>query len=273
MKLEEKLSRMIQCETVSQAGVDNSAKFLAFHEVLRQLFPNVFAVFAHCQIEKFGQALLVRWQGKTNHDQPIILMSHQDVVEASGKWSHEPFSGDIADGRVWGRGTVDTKGSLMCIFEALDRTGIRTREGRLHLLIRRRGGQRRGGTACGEGPRGARHKTTPRPGRGRHDQGRAHKWRQGALRDDGHSREGNLQLPLRCSTRHGRTRLRTRQEHPAGKTWGVHERHRAPRPLQGEDERDHHRDVPSPGSDDEGSIGLHTHACEGVLSASGEASA
>ena len=41
MKLEEKLSRMIQCETVSQAGVDNSAKFLAFHEVLRQLFPNV----------------------------------------------------------------------------------------------------------------------------------------------------------------------------------------------------------------------------------------
>ena len=117
MKLEEKLSRMIQCETVSQAGVDNSAKFLAFHEVLRQLFPNVFA---HCQVEKFGQALLVRWQGKTNHDQPIILMSHQDVVEASGKWSHEPFSGDIADGRVWGRGTVDTKGSLMCIFEALD---------------------------------------------------------------------------------------------------------------------------------------------------------
>ena len=117
MKLEEKLSRMIQCETVSQAGVDNSAKFLAFHEVLRQLFPNVFA---HCQIEKFGQALLVRWQSKTNHDQPIVLMSHQDVVEASGKWSHEPFSGDIADGRVWGRGTVDTKGSLMCIFEALD---------------------------------------------------------------------------------------------------------------------------------------------------------
>ena len=48
-------------------------------------------------------------------------MSHQDVVEANGVWEHEPFSGDIdADGNVWGRGTVDTKGSLFCIFTALE---------------------------------------------------------------------------------------------------------------------------------------------------------
>ena len=48
-------------------------------------------------------------------------MSHQDVVEAGGKWDHDPFSGDIDEtGRVWGRGTVDTKASLFCIFSALE---------------------------------------------------------------------------------------------------------------------------------------------------------
>ena len=34
-------------------------------------------------------------------------MSHQDVVPAEGAWSHAPFSGDIADGKVWGRGASD----------------------------------------------------------------------------------------------------------------------------------------------------------------------
>jgi carboxypeptidase PM20D1 len=48
-------------------------------------------------------------------------MSHQDVVEANGEWKHDPFSGDIdEDGNVWGRGAVDTKASLFCIFTALE---------------------------------------------------------------------------------------------------------------------------------------------------------
>lgn len=47
-------------------------------------------------------------------------MSHQDVVPAEGEWKYPPFSGEIADGRVWGRGTVDTKGSLMCIFQGIE---------------------------------------------------------------------------------------------------------------------------------------------------------
>lgn len=47
-------------------------------------------------------------------------MSHQDVVSAEGTWEHEPFSGDIADGKVWGRGTVDTKASVMAFLEAAE---------------------------------------------------------------------------------------------------------------------------------------------------------
>ena len=47
-------------------------------------------------------------------------MSHQDVVPAEGEWLHPPFSGDIADGKVWGRGTSDTKCSVMAFFQAAE---------------------------------------------------------------------------------------------------------------------------------------------------------
>ena len=42
--------------------------------------------------------------------EPLVLISHIDVVAAEvSQWSHEPFGGEIADGRIWGRGTLDTK--------------------------------------------------------------------------------------------------------------------------------------------------------------------
>ena len=63
--------------------------------------------------------LLYYWKGKSS-EKPILLMSHQDVVPAEGEWLHEPFSGDIADGKVWGRGASDTKCSVMAFFEAVE---------------------------------------------------------------------------------------------------------------------------------------------------------
>src|SRR6185503_2411461 len=41
---------------------------------------------------------------------PLLLSAHLDVVEAdAAAWSHPPFSGDLADGFLWGRGAVDMK--------------------------------------------------------------------------------------------------------------------------------------------------------------------
>ena len=112
-----RLAQMVRCETISSRDAMDPAKFERFHSILAELFPNVHAA---CEKHVFDGSLLFKWAGRGEAD-PIVLMSHQDVVEAGGKWEHEPFSGHIDDeGRFWGRGTVDTKASLFCIFTALE---------------------------------------------------------------------------------------------------------------------------------------------------------
>jgi len=111
------LSRMVQIETVSCRDQIDREKFGRFHALLEELYPNVHR---ECEKHVFNGSLLFKWSGR-GEGEPILLMSHHDVVEANGTWEHEPFSGDIDEtGRVWGRGTVDTKASLMCIFAAVE---------------------------------------------------------------------------------------------------------------------------------------------------------
>ena len=68
--------------------------------------------------------LLFRWAGTDSSLKPVLVMAHQDVVPiepgTEAKWTHPPFDGAIADGFVWGRGAIDDKGSLICLFEALE---------------------------------------------------------------------------------------------------------------------------------------------------------
>jgi acetylornithine deacetylase/succinyl-diaminopimelate desuccinylase-like protein len=64
---------------------------------------------------------------------PFLLLSHSDVVPAvAGNWSHPPFSGDLADGYVWGRGAIDNKAhgimALMTLL-ALKRQNVPLRRG------------------------------------------------------------------------------------------------------------------------------------------------
>lgn len=117
LELAEKLSQMIKFDTVSHPQVSEAEKFREFHKVLEKLFPLVFEKLEKTEID--GN-LLFYWKGKS-HDKPILLMSHQDVVPAEGEWKYPPFSGEIAEGKVWGRGASDTKCSVMAFFEATER--------------------------------------------------------------------------------------------------------------------------------------------------------
>jgi len=116
-----RLSQAITYKTVS--GHDRSEfdfnQFSAFHAFLEKSFPRAHAILKKQLINGYG--LLYTWKGANPDLKPILLMAHQDVVPASDDgWEHPPFSGQIADGRIWGRGTLDDKGSLMGILEAIE---------------------------------------------------------------------------------------------------------------------------------------------------------
>ena len=111
-----KLSRMVKHETISDRNDTSIEKFLAFHKLLEELFPTVFAI---CEKTEIDGNLLLKWPGKSSKD-PIMLMSHMDVVEATGEWKYPPFSGEIAEGKLWGRGSADTKCSVMAFYQAVE---------------------------------------------------------------------------------------------------------------------------------------------------------
>lgn len=111
-----KFQQMIAFETISSLEDNDLKKFKKFHKLLKELFPNVFA---KCKVEDFNGSLLFRWKGKSA-DEPILFMNHHDVVEATGDWKYPPFSATVAEGKLWGRGTLDTKGGLFAMLQAAD---------------------------------------------------------------------------------------------------------------------------------------------------------
>jgi acetylornithine deacetylase/succinyl-diaminopimelate desuccinylase-like protein len=69
------------------------------------------------------------WARLKGGDKPaLILLQHTDVVPADPKyWTTDPLSGEIRDGYLWGRGTLDMKGtgiSQLAAFIALHRSGL-----------------------------------------------------------------------------------------------------------------------------------------------------
>lgn len=105
--------------TVAGSAYD-AAVFSAFHETLRSSFPLLFA--AAESVEVPGDALLLRVGGTSDAD-PLVLMAHQDVVpiEPSDTWTHPPFDAHDDGEFLWGRGTLDDKGSLVAICVAIER--------------------------------------------------------------------------------------------------------------------------------------------------------
>ncbi|WP_018184816.1 succinyl-diaminopimelate desuccinylase [Kaistia granuli] len=68
----------------------------------------------------------------------FVFAGHTDVVPPgdAARWSHEPFSGDIADGMLYGRGAVDMKGGIAAfVAAALDFLADGPRAGTISLLI------------------------------------------------------------------------------------------------------------------------------------------
>lgn len=52
-------------------------------------------------------------------EEEFAVLAHLDVVPAGDGWTKPPFAGEVSDGKIWGRGTVDDKGPAVCCLYAL----------------------------------------------------------------------------------------------------------------------------------------------------------
>lgn len=71
-------------------------------------FPDTRSLDGMCGIVDYGEG-----------DEMLCVMAHLDVVPAGTGWDGDPFSGEIRDGRVFGRGTLDDKGAAVSALYAL----------------------------------------------------------------------------------------------------------------------------------------------------------
>lgn len=114
------LAEMVRCRTVSDTdeSKEDEKEFEKFEKLLPVLFPNVYRV---CEFQKLGKrSLLFRWKGK-DPSVSRVLMAHYDVVSVEQSlWQKPAFEGIVEDGVLWGRGTLDTKGTLNGIMQAAE---------------------------------------------------------------------------------------------------------------------------------------------------------
>lgn len=118
-----RLSQAIRFRTVSLVAPDEDrtpftdlqawmiATYPAFHAVARRETVNELTV-------------VYTWEGSDPGQPPLLLLAHQDVVpvpdDTREAWIVDPFAGEIRDGAVWGRGSIDDKGSLVLLLEAAE---------------------------------------------------------------------------------------------------------------------------------------------------------
>ncbi|MES2948399.1 MAG: M20 family peptidase [Pseudomonadota bacterium] len=119
-----RLGEAVRLRTISSRddAALNADQFTQFHALLQTKFPKVHATLKREVVADLS--LLYTWEGSNPKVEPILYLAHQDVVPAApgteGDWQVPPFSGEVKDGFVWGRGSWDDKGNLMSQLEAVE---------------------------------------------------------------------------------------------------------------------------------------------------------
>jgi len=120
------LRALIRIPTMSNpdAATADWAPFDLFAATLEELYPLLHGALERESVG--GHTLLFRWPG-ASAGPASVLMAHYDVVPATDEgWQHPPFAAEVTgegdDRLLWGRGTLDNKGSAVSILEAVERS-------------------------------------------------------------------------------------------------------------------------------------------------------
>jgi carboxypeptidase PM20D1 len=118
------LRALVRIRTISRLDASETdwKPFQSLIDLLPSLYPATHSVLTRELV--CGYSMLYRWEGKSP-EHPAVLMAHFDVVSATDDgWSHPPFAAELtgagAEQLIWGRGTLDDKGSLVSMLEAVE---------------------------------------------------------------------------------------------------------------------------------------------------------
>lgn len=120
----DRFSRAIQYKTISGSEDDlrDTTEFYGFLDFIEWEYPLV-----HERLDRIyfnDLTPLYFWEGSDPSLSPILLMGHYDVVPIDSTdiegWEYGPFSGQISDGYIWGRGTLDNKNNVMSLLETME---------------------------------------------------------------------------------------------------------------------------------------------------------
>ncbi len=115
----DRLAALVRHRTVSDELERDEQEFAAFRRTLRRLYPHIHSSTRLVPLPE-NDSLLFHWPGRSDRH-PVVLMAHHDVVPAPpSAWHHEPFAGVLGEGMVHGRGTLDDKGALACLFDSVE---------------------------------------------------------------------------------------------------------------------------------------------------------
>lgn len=115
------LSTAIKIKTVSNSNYDelDYKPFDEFIEFLSNTYTNVYNTMEFKKINNYG--LVYKWAGNSKNKKPLLFLGHYDVVPVESgtenDWKYGPFSGEIAENKIWGRGSLDIKSQIIAHME------------------------------------------------------------------------------------------------------------------------------------------------------------
>ncbi len=123
-KVGERLSQAIQKKTISNTDLSKIdwQPYQEFIDLLVEKYPGVHKKAERELVNDYG--LIYRFKGQNSGLKPALMIAHFDVVpveqSTADQWEQPPFDGVIADGFIWGRGSMDMKVHLLSTLEAME---------------------------------------------------------------------------------------------------------------------------------------------------------